>query len=442
MLVDALCRLEDELRSCFLQARVLKRFLWFMMAFFSVQGRHTLSAALPPGCDHSATYRVFSRGRWSLPGIFEVVVRLAVPYLGPKPFIPVALDDTYNEKTGRFHGMTRWIRDAVKSGYKTKLCRGFRWIHAALLVSIPGEGAQALSVAFELAQPLAKPGKGSSKEVWKEFRKEAVQYSAPTVGARIAGRVKEALDKAGCRSKPLLMTVDAGYMNRAFLRGLPDETGFLGRVRRDVHLVHAAPSGGRRFYGARAPTPEQLRKDDDHPWIKTRCYFGGAMRDARYKELGPVRWPRVTQRKDLRLLVVAPTPYWLPGRNRKGYNQPAFLLTSDLTSPAAVLLQTYFERWQIEVLHRDLKAEFGCGQPQVWSRRAVQRVVPSIAAFHALLRIAALIAFGPGRKPEIYGEPPPYRRGRMPRRPSARDLRRRLRTELKERAPGLLAESA
>jgi hypothetical protein len=238
------------------------------------------------------------------------------------------------------------------------------------------------------------------------------------------------------------MVVDGGYMNQNFLRALPERTHVLGRVRKDTRLVYPATGPGkRRVYGDRAPTPEQLRtNDEDYPWVETECYFGGALRKVRFKELGVVRWPKVTQRRDLRLIVVAPTPYWIPGRNHKGYNKPAYLLTFDLTTPACVLIQTYLERWQIEVLHRELKSELGCGQPQVWSRKAVERVTPAIAACYALLRLAALQAFGVGRDPKIYGELPAYRRGNGPRRPSPRDLLNRLRGDLKIRCPGLTTE--
>ena len=53
--------------------------------------------------------------------------------------------------------------------------------------------------------------------------------------------------------------------------------------------------------------------------------------------------------------MIAPTPY----RKRKSaklyYRLPAFLLTTDLNSSAQQLLQIYFDRWQIEVNHRDEK---------------------------------------------------------------------------------------
>ena len=46
------------------------------------------------------------------------------------------------------------------------------------------------------------------------------------------------------------------------------------------------------------------------------------------------------------------------------YRLPAFLPTTDLKSPAKQLLQIYFDRWRIEVNHRDEKYTLGVGQAQ------------------------------------------------------------------------------
>ena len=56
---------------------------------------------------------------------------------------------------------------------------------------------------------------------------------------------------------------------------------------------------------------------------------------------------------------------------RKYYREPAYLLTTDLLRPAAVLLQAYFDRWQIEVNHREIKDTLGIGQAQLRHSRRV-----------------------------------------------------------------------
>ena len=88
------------------------------------------------------------------------------------------------------------------------------------------------------------------------------------------------------------------------------------------------------------------------------------MRD---KELRGIYWQGGAKKKELRLLVVAPVGYRTTKNGRKFYRQPASLLTTDLTTPAALLLQDDFDRWGIEVHHRDEKEILGVGEVQVWN---------------------------------------------------------------------------
>ena len=50
------------------------------------------------------------------------------------------------------------------------------------------------------------------------------------------------------------------------------------------------------------------------------------------------------------------------------------------TTSAAVLLQDYFDRWGIEVNHRDVKEILGVGQAQVWNEKSVSKVPALLVA--------------------------------------------------------------
>jgi hypothetical protein len=79
------------------------------------------------------------------------------------------------------------------------------------------------------------------------------------------------------------------------------------------------------------------------------------------------------------------------------YRDPAYLLTSGLGNSAKQLLQIYFDRWQIEVNHREEKDTLGVGQAQLWNITSVpKQPVLAVAAYSALL-LASLLAFGADR---------------------------------------------
>ena len=117
------------------------------------------------------------------------------------------------------------------------------------------------------------------------------------------------------------------------------------------------------------------------------------------------------------------------------YRDTAYLLTSDLTSLVKQLLQIYFDRWQIEVNHREEKDTLGVGQAQLRNVTSVpKQPVLAVAAYSALL-LASLLAFGAERG-AAYAELPKWRRNA--RRPSCLDLITLLRKEMAQQ-PTLLA---
>ena len=104
-----------------------------------------------------------------------------------------------------------------------------------------------------------------------------------------------------------------------------------------------------------------------------------------------------------------PTPYRPPGARKLKYDQPAYLITTDLITSAQALIQA-----------------------QVWSDKSVPRLHPALVAAYALLKLAAMKAFGPTRTDD-YHELPPWRSHRDReglRKPSANDLLTRLRADL------------
>lgn len=131
----------------------------------------------------------------------------------------------------------------------------------------------------------------------------------------------------------------------------------------------------------------------------------------------------------MRLLVVAPVGYRTSKNGRKYYRQPADLLTTDLATAAEVLLQAYFDRWGIEVNHRDEKEILGVGEAQVWNENSVQKVPALLVAMYSWLLLAGLDCYGPQRTKDY--EPLPKWR-RKAKRPSCLDLVTLLRRQFAE----------
>lgn len=428
-------------RPVFAQNRTYVRSVSVLLGLLCAHGRRTVSRALgAEGAtqnDWTADYRAFSRAPWKALDLFTGVLAEGMRYVPENGFIAVSIDDTTLKKSSRVIGAARWLRDALSPPFRVNLKYGLRCLHCTLNLPLyrQGQSARAVSVAFEIAPPAKKPSKRASEQEWAVFKKTQASMSLPTKAVSAMTEIRAKLDELGYPERHLLCVVDGSYTNRAVLRNLPDRTDIVGRARKDLALCQPAPPGGRRIYGARLPTPEAMRKDDAIPYRNAQCHYGGQLRDVRYKEVSDVLWRNAGGRRKLRLIIVAPTPYLAPGScRRRYYHRPAYLITTDLTSSAESLLQAYLDRWQIEVLHRDLKTGLGLGQAQVWSPTSVDRLHSAVVAAFALLTVAALDVFGPDRT-DAFPPIPSWRRRNPPRRASQNDLVTVLRNDVASLGP-------
>jgi hypothetical protein len=291
-----------------------------------------------------------------------------------------------------------------------------------------------LPIRFEQVSRVKKPSRKAKPEAWRQYKAATKLHNLSQSFVAMMGQLRQELDLAGGEKKILVLAGDGSFCNRTCFRAPRDRTELICRTRKDAVLCGPAPPGGRRFYHTKKFTPEQVRQDAALAWSQTKVFYGGKRREVRYKEVAMVYWQGGAGRCPLRLLVIAPTPYRKRKSGKVYYRQPAFLLTTDLRSPAKQLLQIYFDRWQIEVNHRDEKDTLGVGQAQLWNVTAVpKQPVLAVAAYSAML-LASLIAFGAERG-AAYEPLPKWRRKAY--RPSCLDLVTLLRKEMAQH-PDLL----
>jgi hypothetical protein len=261
----------------------------------------------------------------------------------------------------------------------------------------------------------------------QQYREAVKQHNLSRSFVDMGQQLRQELDLAGGGNKILVLTGDGSFCNRTCFAEIPERSVLLVRARKNSKLCFPAPAGSRRVYGAEKFTPEQVRQDETRDFHTTRIFYGGKRRKIRYKEVTGVLWQSGAKTRPLRLIVIAPTPYFKSKSKRVYYRDPAYLLTTDLRSSVKQLLQIYFDRWQIEVNHREEKDTLGVGQAQLWNATAVpKQPVLAVAAYSALL-LASLKAFGAERG-AAYAQLPKWRRSA--RRPSCLDLITLLRNEM------------
>lgn len=420
-------------RDVFSQERTAVRAIRQGLGSLVCLGRHTITRILwangRKDNPWQAEYSLFARAKWAPQQLFDPIVRHALP-LCKGQLVGVAVDDTKLHKTGRCITQAFYQRDPMSPAFHTNLILGLRFLQASLLVPLHRDGpfsCRALPVRFEESSAVKRPSKRADEEAWKQYRQQRKAHNLSTHCVAMMGALRATLDAAGAVRKILVLAVDGSFCNRTVFGARRERTELIARARRDAVLCFRASEGTRRFYDTEKFTPEEVRKDPSIPWKTTKLFYGGKRRKVRYKERNDVYWQGGARRLPLRLFVVAPTAYKKRKSSRLYYRQPAYLLTTDRVHGANALLQIYFDRWQIEVNHREEKDTLGVGQAQLWNPTAVPKQPPLAVAAYSALLLAGIKAFGPERN-EAYAPLPPWRKNA--KRPSCLDLITLMREEM------------
>jgi len=428
--------LERGWRSAFPGARSHNRAIEHAIALSCMLGRRTISRTLGAlgrwDQDWSADYKVFSRCRWKPERLFDPVIDEYLERYQKGPVI-AAVDDTNLRKTGRKIKGASWHRDPLSPPFHMNFMYGLRFLQASLLFAHYQEGdypPRGIPVRFKEAPPLKKPGKRASAEEHAQYNQLKKEKNLSTQALEVVRELRQSLDQRGGVTRWLLFVGDGSFANKRMFKAELDRTHLLARCRKDARLCFRAPEGTRRKYAQQLFTPNQVRTQEDRCWNRARVYLGNKWRMVRYKEVKDVLWKRGAGTRPLRLIVIAPVPYKLSKNSHWNYREPAYFLTTDLQTPIKLLVQACFDRWQIEVNHRDEKDLLGVGQAQVRSELSIPRHPALAVASYSLLLLAALKSFGPGRTNDYL--PHPKWRKQGSKRASLLDIVSKLRSETNE----------
>ena len=446
-LLDELLILLGNWQRVFCQQRSFRRALRLALAHILTPGTRLISRLIATSGrqdrDWGADYKLFNRSPWQAQSLFWPVIERCVEHCQEQDYLVIAGDLTHLPKSGKHIPNASCMRDPMSPPYHVNLIQGLRFFQLANVLPLYRQGEQtspprSVPVSFSELPVLQKPGRKATPEQWQAYRAAYKARPASQKALEQITALRREFDRAGAQAKTLLVALDGSFCNGVVLAQELERIQLLCRCRKDARLRLAAPKGEKRFYAPQGFTPEQIRKDPNSPRQECDIYHGGAWRSVSYKEVRLVYWPTGSKRRPLRLLVIAPTPYRNHKEGKVLYRQPAYLLTTDLTTLAKVLIQAYFDRWQIEVNHREEKTTFGVGQAQLHNPLSVPRQPAFTVALYAMLLLAALRVYG-AQRTEAYLSLPKWRRN--PKRPSCLDIISQLRLEM-ERGPTKLVDFA
>ena len=353
------------LASCFTQPS-FQTFRALLVGQVSQTGRRTvcgmlIGARLSGVWEHSRAHRFFSRARWQPDQLGLALAALIVErFLAEGEPVTVAIDDTLLQRWGRKVYGCFYHHDATANSEQTAVAWGNNWVVVGICVTLPFlERTVCLPVLFRLWRPrrgeYAKIDKPDPERPGKPaMAREMIDLLA----ARLPGR---RIDVVG----------DAAYATEAW-RGLPAQVTVTSRLRANAAIYQPAPErtgkrGRPRKWGRRLGKLAEIAIDPATNWVEhTVCRYGNTetlmlhVIDCLWEPLGPDTPVRVIIVQD----TTKPAGYQLA------------LITTDLDSTPAQIVERYSDRWAIEVCFEEAKHQAGVGDAENRTEKAVQRTVP------------------------------------------------------------------
>lgn len=382
-------------RPAFQQARPYQRAIWLLLSEVFTFARHTVTQGLlalgETEGDWSAWYRLFSHERFDYDHLTRITLRETLREAPADAPYVMGMDGLLVPRSSLKMPGTSWWKALGSAPFKPGLARAQRFVHVSWLTPLAGGYSRAVPLQMRPAFPQKAVDAGV--ETCKDWE------------AGIAGLqwVRQELDAAGRQAQMLLALVDGGFERTvAFWQQLPDRTVLLGRTARS-RVLYALPGayqgiGRPRSYGDRAPKPSDWLAVKAG-WTTLQVQVRGRVREMRYRVEGPYLREGLLDHPVF-LIVVRGMDRHVNGHRVK--RDPVFYLVSALQHgaawvlplPIADLLTWAWQRWELEVAHREMKSGFGLGEKQCWNQRSAVRSVQWSAWVYALLLLAGYRTWG------------------------------------------------
>lgn len=346
----SLAELVSLFAGCFTQP-TFRTFRALLVGFIARVGEHTITGCLVAGgvaggWHHSRGHRFFSRARWSPDRLGLVLLDLIVARLiDPGAPLLVAIDDTLLRRSGPRVWGAAWHHEAIGATPR-RFAWGNNWVVAAIVVRLPFlRRPAALPVLFRLQ---AKP-----------------QESKHELAAQLIGLI------ATRYPQRRIDVVGDGHYTGPALVCQPNVT-LTARLRANAALHELAPPrtgkrGRPRAMGARLPSLAQIAGDSATAWETVQVRRYGQTATVHIHRLTCL-WYRSHRDRPLSVLLVrdpsSNEPYELA------------LISTDLDTPGAELVERFACRWSIELAFEDAKQLVGVGEARNRTELAVRRTVP------------------------------------------------------------------
>lgn len=329
-------------------------FLALMSGWLLVRGRHTLTNMIrAAGLSHLKHYcsfhRLLSKGVWEPNELWRLWATALVSWVNPKGDLVVLADDTLLKHRGPKVYGAGMFRNGVQSAHQYT---AFHWGHQWVVLAVP--------IRFALW-----PDRVLSLPIFARLRGKDEPQTA-------VDRALEMLHllRLWFPTRRIIFCGDGGYSS--MVERQPPGVIVIVRIRQDAELFEVpAPRrrhqmGAPRVRGAKIPGgPKGIAASPATRWRRCQVRVGSTFRRLEYHRQEAV-WSR-HRKQPLQVLLV---------RDPSDPDKVEYFLCTERRLKPKQIIEIYGRRWSIELMFQDLKQHLGVEQPQVWTKRSVERAAP------------------------------------------------------------------
>jgi hypothetical protein len=383
------------------QQRVRERLEMLVLSELFTFGRHTVTQLLMSlglnDQDWSGWYRLFSEERFHYAAASEGVFTESLRYVAENDLYVVAGDATQTPRSSRKMEGAGWLRNMRTPPFMVGIHAAQRWFNGSWL--IPEENGYSRAVPLRWMPAFTEKSQPQTVEPLKEWE----------ASVRFLRWLQQQFIVHERPEQAILFIGDGHYDNLKLWQHLPQGVTMLARSAKNrvLHKLPDATMHGNRKYGERVATPQAI-------WQRNKRWQNIDL-DVR----GRTRHLQVCVRGVFVRKGAPDTPLFLivvRGKKRKNKygrfyrRQPLPFLVNAvqdrdgqwvLPLPLETLLFWAWQRWEVEVAHRELKTTFGLGHKQCFNPKAAVLSVQWSAWVYSLLLLAGYRTFGLARAPDV-----------------------------------------
>jgi hypothetical protein len=410
-LINQFIQLLELHRSMFGQERVFLRMIVLVIgeifAFKTHRITDLLRAMRLTDEDWSGWYRLFEdKKRYLVDKANETVFEQTLEHVGADEVYVIGGDCTQVWRDSRRMEGSSWLKCPRNPPWRIGIHRAQRFLNGSWLTPLTDGFSRAIPLVWWPAFP--------EKAVLKEHK----SLKEHLAGVQFVQWVKRQLTRCGRPDQRVLALFDGSYDKPEFWRDLPKGVTALVRTAKNRALYYKltaeeALANKKRKYGDHAPAPQDYLKERPG-WKTTTLTVRGRHRRTVFKVVGPLlRRPM----SDVPLFLICVRGQQWRTSNRTKRREPVYYLVNaefiddrwQLPIPVETLLCWAWQRWELEVVHREVKSLFGLGDKQCFQPHAAVVSVQWSAWLYALISLAAYRTYKlpapPTRSPAWYPHP-------------------------------------